>query len=154
MNSKVESQDTQQNPNNSLRPMSSIFRNVFQTMNRAKKETAKSQWIWYLRFCMLEMLELLFLTDATIQTSQITWTRNILLWLKHTGHQHSSIYQPNLFSSAMLSHPNRALEKHFEVFYLLIHLSPLQYHACRWRVPSCGYFSALRFYYHYVYYLY
>jgi len=40
MNSKVESQDTQQNPHNSLRPMSSILRDVFQTMNRAKKETA------------------------------------------------------------------------------------------------------------------
>ena len=38
MNSKIESQDTQQNPNNSLRPMSSIFSDVFQTMNRAKKE--------------------------------------------------------------------------------------------------------------------
>ena len=38
MNSKIESQDTQQNPNNSLRPMSSILRDVFQTMNRAKKE--------------------------------------------------------------------------------------------------------------------
>ena len=153
MNSKVESQDTQQNPNNSLRPMSSIFRNVFQTMNRAKKETAKSQWIWYLRFCMLEMLELLFLTDATIQTSQITWTRNILLWLKHKGHRHSNIYQPNLFSFAMQSHPNRVLETHFEVFSLL-NLSPLQCHACHWHVPSYGYFSALRFYYHYVYYLY
>ena len=38
MNSKIESQDTQQNPDNSLRPMSSVFSDVFQTMNRAKKE--------------------------------------------------------------------------------------------------------------------